>query len=79
MWCLKKLATAAAIIAVAVLAAINIMTFVSEITMSVFFAKKLQIVVSLVMTACCISLMVFFIVLDKSKRMKMWLHKKFFI
>ena len=76
-WLRKKRSKSA--IAVAVLAAINIMTFVSEITMSVFFAKKLQIVVSLVMTACCISLMVFFIVLDKSKRMKAWLEKKFFI
>lgn len=76
-WLRKKRSKSA--ISVAVLAAINVMTFVSEISMSIFFAKKLQVVVSLVMTACCISLMIFFIVLDKSKRMKAWLEKKFFI
>ncbi len=76
-WMRKKRSKSA--ISVAVLAAINIMTFVSEITMSIFFMKKLQVVVSLVMTACCVSLMIFFIVLEKSKRMKAWLQKKFFI
>lgn len=76
-WLRKKRSKSA--ISVAVLGAINIMTFVSEISTSIFFMKKLQIVVSLVMTACCISLMIFFIVLDKSKRMKAWLEKKFFI
>ncbi|MBR2869598.1 MAG: hypothetical protein IKB88_11130 [Clostridia bacterium] len=66
-------------ISVAVLGAINVMTFVIEMTMSVFFLKKLQIVISLVMTACCVSLMIFFIVLEKSKRMKAWVQRKFFI
>lgn len=66
-------------ISAAVLGAINIMTFVTEISMSVFFMKKLQIVVSLVMTACCVSLMIFFAVLAKSKRMKAWIQRKFFI
>lgn len=66
-------------ISAAVLGAINVMAFVTEITMSVFFLKKLQIVVSLVITACCVSLMIFFAVLAKSKKMKAWIQRKFFI
>ena len=66
-------------ITVAVLGAINVMTFVAEIAMSIFFMKKLQVVVSLVMTACCVSLMIFFIVMEKSKRLKAWMQRKFFL
>lgn len=77
LWLRKKRSKSA--ISVAVLAAINVLTFICELRASAFFMGKLQFVVSLVMTACCISLMIFFLVLDKSKRMKMWLHKKFFI
>ena len=77
LWLKKKRSKSA--IAVGVLAAINILTFICEIRASAFFLGKLEFVVTLVMTACCISLMIFFLVLDKSKKMKMWLHKKFFI
>lgn len=77
LWVKKKRSKSA--VAVAVLAGINVMTFICEIRASAFFLGKLQFIVSFVMTACCISLMVFFVVLDKSKRLKMWLHKKFFI
>ena len=66
-------------ITVAVLGAINVMTFVAELAMSIFFMKKLQVVVSLVMTACCVSLMIFFIVMEKSKRLKAWMQRKFFL
>ncbi len=77
LWLRKKRSKSA--IAIVVLTVINIMTFICEIRATAFFASKLSLVVSLVMTACCVSLMIFFIVLEKSKKMKMWLHKKFFI
>lgn len=67
------------LIAIAVLGAINIMSFVIEICMSMFYINKLQITVSLVMTACCVSLMIFFAVLEKSKRLKAWVSRKFFV
>ena len=77
LWLRKKRSKCA--ISVAVLGAINIMTFVSEIAISLFLTNTPQIIVSLVMTACCVSLMIFFIVLEKSKRMKAWLERKFFL
>ncbi len=63
----------------AVLGAINIMSFVTEICASTFFLGKLQVTVSLVITACCLSLMIFFIVLAKSKRLDAWVSRKFFV
>ncbi len=63
----------------AVLGAINIISFVSEICVSTFFLGKLQVTVSLVITACCLSLMIFFIVLAKSKRLDAWVSRKFFV
>lgn len=66
-------------IAVAVLGAINVMSFVVEICMNMFYNNKLQIVVSLVMTACCVSLMIFFTVMAKSRRLKAWVRRKFFV
>lgn len=63
----------------AVLGAINIISFVAEICASTFFLGKLQITISLVITACCLSLMIFFIVLAKSKRLDAWVSRKFFM
>ena len=77
LWFRKKRSKPA--ISVAVLGAINIMTVVTEVSTSIFFLKKLQFVVSFVMTACCVSLMIFFAVLAKSRRMKAWIERKFFI
>lgn len=64
---------------VAVLGAINIMSFVTEICINMFIIGKLQIPVSLVMTACCVSLMIFFVFVAKSKRLNEWARRKFFM
>ncbi len=63
----------------AVLGAINIMSFVIEICLNMFYVGRLQIPVSVIVTACCVSLMVFFIVLAKSKRLNAWVSRKFFM
>ena len=67
------------LIAIAVLGAANIMSFIIEICMNMFYNGKLNITVSLVVTACCVSLMIFFAVLEKSKRLKAWVSRKFFV
>lgn len=67
------------LIAVAVLGAINVMSFVVEICMNMFYNNKLQIVISFAVTACCVSLMTFFIVMAKSRRLKAWVRRKFFV
>ncbi len=64
---------------VAVLGAINVMSFVTEICINMFISGKLQIPVSLVMTACCVSLMIFFVFVAKSKRLNAWAKRKFFM
>lgn len=67
------------LIAIAVLGAVNVMSFVIEVCMNMFYIGKLQITVSLVMTACCVSLMIFFAFLEKSRRLKAWVSRKFFM
>lgn len=67
------------LIAIALLGAINVMSFVIEICMNMFYYGKLQFVISLVVTACCVSLMIFFAVLEKSRRLKAWVSRKFFM
>ena len=66
-------------IAVGILGAINLMSFVIEICMNMFYSGKLQLVVSFVVTACCVSLMAFFIVMAKSRKFKAWAERKFFM
>lgn len=67
------------LIAIAVLGAITVMSFVTEICMNMHYNGRLEIVVSLVMAACCVSLMIFFAFLYKSKRLKAWAKRKFFM
>lgn len=68
-----------ALISIAVLGSVSVMSFVIEICMNMFYNGKLQIVISLAVTACCISLMIFFAFLEKSKRLKAWAERKFFM
>lgn len=67
------------IITVAVFGAINIISFVVEICINMFYNNKLQVAASFIVTACCVSLMIFFAVLAKSKRLKAWVSRKFFV
>ena len=67
------------IIAVAVLGAVNLMSFIIEICMNMYYYGKLQVVVSFIITACCVSLMIFFTVMSKSRRFKAWAKRKFFM
>lgn len=67
------------IITAAVFGAINIISFVAEICVNMFCNNKLQASVSFIVTACCVSLMIFFTALAKSKRLKAWVSRKFFV
>lgn len=67
------------IVAVAVLGALNLMSFIIEICMNMYYYGKLQVVVSFIVTACCVSLMIFFTVMSKSRRFKAWAKRKFFM
>lgn len=65
--------------AIAGIIAANIMTFVVEICLNMFYNGKLQVGFSLIVTACSIPLIIFFIALVKSKRLKAWVSRKFFV
>ena len=65
--------------AIAALTAINIVSFVVEICFNMFYNNKLQIWISLAVTACCIPLTVFFVALSKSRRLKAWVSRKFYV
>lgn len=65
--------------AIAALTAINIISFVVEICFNMFYNNKLQIWISLAVTACCIPLTVFFAALSRSRRLKAWVSRKFFV
>lgn len=64
---------------IAAIIAVDIMTFVVEICINMFYNGKLQVGVSLVVTACSIPLIIFFVALVKSRRLKAWVSRKFFV
>jgi len=67
------------LVAIAGLGAVGIMSFVIEICMKNFYISKFDITISLIITACCVSLMVFFAAMEKSKRLRAWIQRKFFM
>ena len=64
---------------IAAIIAADIMTFVVEICINMFYNGKLQVGISLVVTACSIPLIIFFVALVKSRRLKAWVSRKFFV
>ncbi len=64
---------------IASIIAINILSFVVEISLNMFYFGKLQVGVSLVVAACSVPLIIFFIVLAKSRRLRAWVSRKFFV
>lgn len=68
------------LIAIAALGSVSVMSFIIEFCIDVLFkGGSLDFTVSLILTACCVSLMVFFAVMEKSKRLKAWMQRKFFV
>lgn len=67
------------LIAIALLSALSVMSFVIEICMNLFYNNRLEITVSLIITACSVSLIIFFAVMEKSRRLKAWMRRKFFM
>lgn len=65
--------------AIAATLAVNVMSFVVEICVNMFISGKLQIGISLAVTACFIPLIIFFIALAHSRRLNAWVSRKFFM
>ena len=64
---------------IAAVIAINILVFVVEVSLNMFYLGRLQVGVSLVVAACSVPLIIFFIALVKSRRLKAWVSRKFFV
>ena len=64
---------------IAAVIAINILSFVVEVSLNMFYFAKLQVGISLVVAACSVPLIIFFIVLVKSRRLRAWVSRKFFV
>ena len=67
------------LMSIAVLGAVSVMSFVVEICMKNLYIGKFDITISLIITACSVSLMIFFAVMEKSKRLRAWIQRKFFM
>lgn len=77
IWLRKKRSKTA--IATAVLAAASVMSFIVEACVSVFAFNRLSVIVSVMITVCCAALAVFFAVLGRSRRLKAWMTRKFYM
>ncbi len=64
---------------IAAVIAVNILSFVVEVSLNMFYLGKLQVGVSLVVAACSVPLIIFFIALVKSRRLRAWVSRKFFV
>lgn len=56
-----------------------VFSYVVEICIDLFVFGRLQLGVSFAVTACCIPIIVFFIVLAKSRKLNAWVSRKFFM
>lgn len=77
LW-LRKKRSKTAIVTVS-LVAITVLSFVFEACISVLLHNRLSIVISVMIAICCFALAVFFAVLGKSKRLKAWITRKFYM
>ncbi len=64
---------------IAATVAVIVMSYVIEICVDMFVFGRLQLGVSFAVTACCIPIIIFFIVLAKSRRLNAWVSRKFFM
>lgn len=65
--------------AIAVTVAVNVISYVVEICINMFLSGKLQIGISVAVTACSVPLIIFFVAMIKSKKLNAWASRKFFM
>lgn len=66
-------------VVIAVLAAVAAMSVYVDVAANMFYYQRLKVGVSLVVCACCLSLMIFFTVVSRSRRFRAWVSRRFFI
>ena len=64
---------------IAATVAVIVLSYIIEICIDMFVFGRLQLGVSFAVTACCIPIIIFFIVLAKSRKLRAWVSRKFFM
>lgn len=64
---------------IAAMVAVIVLSYIIEICIDMFIFGRLQLGVSFAVTACCIPIIIFFIVLAKSRKLRAWVSRKFFM
>lgn len=64
---------------IAATVAVIVLSYIIEICIDMFIFGRLQLGVSFAVTACCIPIIIFFIVLAKSRKLRAWVSRKFFM
>lgn len=65
--------------AIFALTCVVLFTAVLEVCISLYLYGRLSFVITLIVAACCIALMIFFIALLNSRRLRAWASRKFFM
>lgn len=64
---------------IAATVAVIALSYIIEICIDMFVFGRLQLGVSFAVTACCVPIIIFFVVLAKSRKLRAWVSRKFFM
>ncbi len=67
------------LLVVSILLQLSVTSFGVELIFRHYYSIRMLPVVSIVVSACCLALAVFFVSVKKNKRLRAWLSRKFFI
>ncbi len=64
---------------ISILIQLSVLSFAIELLFRYYYEASLLPVISIIVSACCLALVVFFILVKTNKRLRAWLSRKFFI
>lgn len=67
------------ILVTSLLIQLSVLSFAVELVFRYYYKISLIPIVAIIITACCLALIAFFISVQKNKRLRAWLSRKFFI
>ena len=67
------------VLVTSILMQISVLSFAIELLFRYYYSMRLLPIVSIIVSACCLALIAFFISVKSNKRLRAWLSRKFFI
>jgi len=67
------------VLVTSILVQVSVLSFAIELLFRYYYSLRLLPVVSIIVSACCLALIAFFISVKSNKRLRAWLSRKFFI